>query len=96
MDDKLLRLKKLFAMGSGEVPAESSLVFDQKEDLMAEDITPEILKQFAGEQMAADQGYEKYQRVSGPEGVESVQVVRLTPEEIERKKLAIQKLMQGK
>lgn len=94
MENKLVRLKKLYSMGmQGEQP---SLALDQKEELMASDISPELLKQFVYNDLYEKRGHESYNTHSDPDGGMITEVVTLTPEELERKKSALQKLMQGR
>tara|TARA_R110000868_G_scaffold66014_13_gene197054 strand:+ start:560 stop:838 length:279 start_codon:yes stop_codon:yes gene_type:complete len=89
--DKLARLKKLYSMGMSA--PQPSLALDQKEDVMGGDISPELLQRFAADKMYEDRGYEDMKRVQDADGSGSMQGTKISPEELERKKLALQKLM---
>jgi hypothetical protein len=69
---------------------------ERKRALMGQDIDQEQLRQFAADQMALDQGgVEKRTETMGFDEQPSVQEQRFTPEELERKRQAIERLYRG-
>jgi hypothetical protein len=100
MDDanyasRMARFNALLRLG--QVPNVDNIdVEERKKALMGSDIDQEQLRQFAGDQMAIDrQGIDKVEERMGfdeePTRIES----KFTPEEMERKKQAIEMLMRG-
>lgn len=69
---------------------------ERKKALMGSDINQEQFQQFAADQMALDQGgVEKFERREGFDQAPTFVESKITPEELERKRQAIERLYRG-
>lgn len=80
----------------GQMPGvDGQNMLKEKQALMGNDIDDAQLRQFAGDQLAVERGIEKIQRTTDPEGNMATQIQTFSPEEMERKKQAIEMLLRG-